>query len=56
VRELGDSARESVVCSEGEIVTSDDKRQKDKPKLVPHQRSQVAGEKVKTAKRSSEIT
>jgi hypothetical protein len=26
-------------CSEGEIVTSDDKRQKDKPKLVPQQRS-----------------
>jgi hypothetical protein len=43
-------------CSEGKIVTSDDKKQKDKPKLVPHQNVQVAGEKVKKAKRSSEIT
>ena len=34
-------------CSEGKIVTSDDKKQKDKPKLVPHQNVQVAGEKVK---------
>lgn len=38
-------------------MTSDDKKQKDKPKLVPHQNVQVAaGEKVKKAKQSSEIT
>ena len=58
MRQLGFQQGSVLCCSEGEIVTSDDKKQKDKPKARPARKTSrcCAGEKVKEAKRSSEIT